>query len=328
MSLKSPKVLWYFRISRLFGVFPVRILTDGTVRFSPWSVFNLLPFGFSLSYTVLLSHFLYSMLKLEWHHLSYVLTIFPNTITTVLTDGLIRISSIWYCNDLIKFISLTAEVKGQRPERFMAHFRIVPALYFIFALFRVSSQVIIANQSGIQVTAVGTATGMHPLAAFALSPCEFLHDAAIAFALFFLIIFGKRALSTFCVLCDEILRFCRVQANTVAYNVALLPTPCKVETVISLYVQAEQLAEKFLRLKTAFGIYSKIGGLFAFALVGDIGTFLYYLACTVMFNNESASTPFVFAMMAIQSLMHVLVLVTIAELGHQMDCQVTSRQTE
>ena len=86
------------------------------------------------------------------------------------------------------------------------------------------------------------------------------------------------------------------------------------------------LTERFVRLKNAFEIYSKIGGLFVFVLIADMVPWLYYLVCTVLFNHhEIASTPFQFPIMAFQSSTHTLVLVTIAELGHQMNCQVTGQ---
>ena len=319
MSSTSPKVLWYLRFSRLLGVFPVRILPDGTLEFCPWSALTLLAVALPLSYTVTLVHYMY--FTLERQHLSYVFTMVPSTIVSGLTDYLIRLSSVWYCNDLIKFIALTAEGESQSTKGFMKCFWVVPALFFICSACRGIAQTIAMSQSGQPVTAGGTATGKHLLVASLLSASDLLHDGMLCSALCFVILFGKRALSSFALLCAEVFEFCRIQYEPTTNSA--LQIACKVKSINGKpYAADTQLAEKFVALKKAFGIYTKIGGLFVFALVTDTGTWLYYLACTVLFNNDSASAPFLLAMMAIQSLMQTLVIVTIAELGHLLDCQV------
>ena len=326
MNWKTTKVLWYFRVSRLLGVFPVHISTGGTLKYTPWSALTLLPVVFSLTYSVATSDFMYSTVKAQLRHLSYVLTILPTTITTILADCFIRMSSIYYCNDLVTFIALTAYGPNQHAKGFMNYFWVVPALFSLCFVFRDITQAIGMSESDIPVTAVGTATGMHHLVPFLLLACDLLHDGALCSALWFLMIFGERALSSFALLCEEVLEFGRIQSDRSAYTALQIARKVGAVDLISCTNHAQKLAEKFVRLKIAFVIYSKIGGLFVFALIADMAPWLYYLVCTVLFNHEIGSTPFIFPIMAIQSLTHTLVLVTIAELGHQMDCEVT-RQT-
>ena len=153
----------------------------------------------------------------------------------------------------MKFLALTENGNGQQCELgLMKCSWVLAGLFSICCAFRVIGQAIVTNEVGTPVTAVGTVTGMHQLAAILLSGCEFVHDGALVSVLCFVVIFGERALSSFAGLCVDILEFCGAQTS----NVVSLPRPCKVETVISGNVHAQQLAEKFTRVKVGFGIYS------------------------------------------------------------------------
>ena len=81
-----------------------------------------------------------------------------------------------------------------------------------------------------------------------------------------------------------------------------------------------KLVEMFAQFKAACDVYSKVGGAFAFALVADMATWLFYLASAALFSNGYASTSF--AEIMTQSLLVVLILFTVAEVGHQIACQV------
>ena len=78
----------------------------------------------------------------------------------------------------------------------------------------------------------------------------------------------------------------------------------------------------FIQLKTAFGIYGKVGGALIFALVLDVATRMFFLACQVLFRHESFVSPFIFAMTTFQAVKKILALLTIAELGHQLAAKV------
>ena len=84
------------------------------------------------------------------------------------------------------------------------------------------------------------------------------------------------------------------------------------------------LVEMFVQLKAAFEIYANIGGAFIFALVLDIGTWAYKMACVTFFNPDYTKLVFSSTLTVTQGLIAMLVLLMVAEVGHQMFVQVSA----
>ena len=164
------------------------------------------------------------------------------------------------------------------------------------------------------------------LVTFWVSFCHLAHDGALLAALCFLVMFGSRAASCFELLCAGVEKHCKGLLICAPADIVLRTTMLKFEQA-SLLGQAE-LIQMFVQLKTAFGIYGDVGGAFAFALVVDMGTWIFFLACTVLFRRGSLFLPLIFAIAAFQAVKAILVLVTIAELGHQLASKVQLEKTK
>ena len=87
---------------------------------------------------------------------------------------------------------------------------------------------------------------------------------------------------------------------------------------------ADRLIDMFAHLKVIFGIYSRIGGTFAFALVIELGMWLFYLLFIILFSSWTGGVTFWYVMAAIYCILVITNLCVIAELSHQMASRVCS----
>ena len=71
-------------------------------------------------------------------------------------------------------------------------------------------------------------------------------------------------------------------------------------------------------VQEAFAMFSKIGGAFVLAVVLDVSTWLYCLACSVLFNQCSLPLAFKLSLVVFGALLDILVLLAITELGQRM----------
>ena len=323
MGLHEKLLAWYLRISRIFGVFPISRSPHGPVTFSLYSLSTLYSVVMCLCYTVSMSDFIYNRLQQNLQ-LSYHLTVLPNTVVSAATGFLICISSMRSRNDLVKLMVITDQSKfHHRGQWGMGYLGKVPALHFICCLIQFIRHGLLFPERRPSGTFLATGWEWDRLLSFASSLLDFFSDGVSSSAICFLIFFGKRVVLSFQLLCREIAEGCR--ATMVHTYQGIVHIGSKVEAptlIVPSPLCGPELAQKFLQQKLAFEIYSKIGGAFIFALVTDIGTWLFYLVCAVLFNTENSSSWFPFTIKIFQAIVFVLVLLTVAELGHQITTQV------
>ena len=317
MKLDSA-LLRFLRVSKVLGVFPVQTLEDGSLQFSPYSPLTFLAIALPLAYTgAILCSFVFDVL-LETHRLSYLLSIVPNALLTVISDLVIRISSVLYTNELIQLVSIISDRRYGPAGGFVEQFSWVVSTLFLtcFALYNG------ATVGGDMYVEAGTGVVMASI----WVTSSFLHDAAQICALGFILIFGKQVLSHYEGLCGEMLKLCKNNKPSLLFTaVANVESVEKVPgagNVSSWFDPMEQLVHRFEKLQVAFGIFSSIGGTFVLALVLDVATWLYCLACNVLFNQYTSPSAFVLSLTVLGALLDILVLVAIAELGQQMKNKV------
>ena len=307
----------YLRISRIFGVFPVSLSTNGAATFSLFTLPTFYSIASLLGHTAATSDFICSRLK-QNQLLSYRLTVFPVAVVSVLTGSLICISSMLYSNDFFKLLTFMEQSELQNRGQFRTdYFNVVPILYFVCSLVQFTRYGLLFPESSSANTFLATGSEWDRVLALGISWLDFLRDGASLSALYFLIRFRKRVVLSFKRLCAEIAECCR--CTMVPTYQGIIAVGSKVETQP---LTGTELTERFVRHKAAFEIYTNIGGAFVFSLVTDIGAWLFYLLSAVLLNIEDSSTSFAFGMKIFQAGIIVMVLLTVAELGHQSASQV------
>ena len=161
---------------------------------------------------------------------------------------------------------------------------VLPILYFICALIRFFGYGLLLEMSTPDID-LESGWGWDWLLTFGIACIDFCRAGILLYPLCFLIIFGKHVVSSWQLLCrdaSELSRstvvnrhsqFIRIRARDEAMSVIVSP------------ICGAELVEIFVQVKAAFEIYSNIGGAFVFALVADVGTWVFYLSCTVLFNE-------------------------------------------
>ena len=308
--------MWFLRLSKIFGLFPIRTLKNGSLEFAPLSFTTLLAVACPLAYTAFTMCTLNSVLV--HHRLSYVLTFLPPSFISLMSDYVIRICSFYWSKDFIKLVALIGQIKGEAAgigKGLRWFCCAVAILITLISLIRnIGSMIVLFETVG---------ANWYVLIVWAMWPatCGLLHDGAVACVFCFVVVFGKLVVSCYEGLCKEILEFCRrgsafaVPATLVAKHKTAPWHTQVINGSPDEYVQ--KLVDRFVLVKLAFEVYSKIGGAFIFALVAGAATWLYNDLCTELFNQEIMS-PFILAVMALHMVLDMVVLVTIAELGHHM----------
>ena len=269
--------------------------------------------------------FLYPTIQNQ--HLSFLLPVIPFTLSCVFADSFIRISSMRSINDIIKFLEVTQKYGGLKDQGFLRYFWMLFLLYATTAVARFIVFSVTFHEIGAVVKALQLGPGWRRLQSLVSFSSYFMHDGSLLCALCFLVVFGQRAVSCFALLCEDIAGYCAQSvcstSNAFQVNLGKLQPPRAPEMG-----EGEELIDKFSQLKVAFGIYLSVGGAFAFGLVTYIGTWAFFLACTVLFNEDPINSAFLRTVTAFQSLTTVLMLVTIAELGHQLKSQVNEARAK
>ena len=323
MGANKKLTMWYIRISRVFGVFPITRSADGSLTFSVFSLATVYSVTVCLCYTVSMGNFIYGGLKQE-QLLSYRLTVLSSTVGAVLTGYLICISSLYYSKDLVKLLAITQKSKFRYGGQWrIGYWCIVPMLHFVCGLINFILYGFLFPESYDADILLAPGPGWYRLLGFGTALFEFCHVGMFLSALCFLIIFGKGVASCFELLCERALELCRstmvsthpghicIAMENEAPSFTMHNPVCETETV-----------KMVLLVKDAFEIYLKIGGAFTFALVTETGTWLFYLVCAVLFSAKDSYPSFALPMMICQATTVVLALVTVAELGHQIASQV------
>ena len=322
MSGKGRLVRWYLRLSRIFGIFPLSRSACGILRYSVCSLPTIISITYAGSYTICMLHYMYYALN-EQQNLSYRLTVIPNVVISVCTDYLTRIASMYYSNDLLKFLALTDNAKSNG-KAFKTSLKVMPIVYPVLSL--IVRRVFLGTETQVSARAMVRDTVWDGPHAFWVGLGYFLRDGAFWSVLCFVFIFAQRLVACFEVLCADVVEHCR--STTQHVNVSpsvVIHMGTKSEESYRMERGSgfgEQLLDSFVRLKLAVDIYSKVSGAFFFALVADVGTWLFYLACRVLFANETATSTTAFTITVTQSLLVVSVLLSISELGHQIKCEV------
>ena len=317
MSVKlNNRIQWYLRISRMLGVFPLSQSKDGTLKISLCSLPTIISITLAGLYTVAMLDLLYS--RLNEHTLSYRLTSVPTLVAAILTDYLIRVSSIRYSNDLIKFLGLMDSSTKQNcgSPGLMRYLGTVSTVYAVFKVIRLIVSLIVFPENHISLATVNKG--------FFVEIISFGRNGTNWSALCFVTLFGEQVIARFESLCKEIMEYCGTRAvSTCADGTVsvLKPVQHRLEAsglnMLGL-ASGKELTGKITELNIAFSIYTKIGGAFIFALLVDIWAWAFYLICAVLFGHGDSSSQFIFILRVIESIMATLTLLTVAEVGHEI----------
>ena len=322
MTVNQKLALWYLRVSRVLGLFPLSRSSDGALTFSLCSLPTVVSVTMAILFTAVAADRIY--FELKHHELSYRLTVLPSVIMTLLSDHLIRISSMRYSNDLVRLLELTDNCNSQcRGQDRMGYLYIAPTMYLTASISRLIGRGFVNPELRWSMTNLKTESGWDKLLAPGIALCEFFHNGSFSLALYFLIIFGRRVVATLDLLCTQVLENCI--PSVVCMSRGDIQAGGKAEALGSA-VHARsfghKLVQMLVQLKTAFDIYSNIAGAFTFAVVIDIGLWVFKMTCRVLFIRESTEFLLSSAMGICHGLIALLMLLMVAEVGHEIAHQV------
>ena len=169
------------------------------------------------------------------------------------------------------------------------HAWIVLTLYSVCALVRFIVVGLVNTESTVSATTFKTGSDWDRLLALWMGLNELFHDGAVISALYFLILFGRQVVSCLDTFCENILQHAE---TAVQMPWGASGAQGKLEQVVSIQTtgvsnKPNRLIDLFADLKVIFGIYSKIGGTFAFALVIELGMCLFFLLYIILFSSQS-----------------------------------------
>ena len=153
----------------------------------------------------------------------------------------------------------------------------------------------------------------------------FCRDGSYWCAIWFVTFFGKQVIEQFELLCVEIINHSEIGAaaiTSVPVDIEVLAIPETSGRDKQVCADGEELKDRFVELKTAFGTYSIIGGAFSFAAVMDVGAWAFSSMCAVLFDNGNSGSTFDYVIQIFETMMAVLTLLTITEVGHQIGSKV------
>ena len=247
--------MWYIRISRVFGVFPISRSVDGSLKFSFFSPPTAYSLTLCLCYTVSMTNLIHGGLK-QKQLLSYRLTVWSSTLVSVLTGYLICISSMYYSNDLIKLLAITQQSRFKcRGQWRTGYWCIVPMLYFLCFLINFILYGFLFPGSYDAEIYLATGSDWDWLLGFGTSLFDLCREGMFLSGLCFFIIFGESVVSCFELLCKRALELCRstivsaypghicLGTENEAPSLTMHSPVCRTETV-----------EMFLLVKDAFEI--------------------------------------------------------------------------
>ena len=303
----------------------MRMSADGMPTDQPSILLTLLSVTLSLSYITAMSD--YVLYTVEKSQLSRALTALPYVLMAVLTEFFIRTFSFCSRRQFVNFLALTdhQEPKSQkRVERFMKYFWTVPAVHLACSLAHLIGHGVVHTDTGVSYTTLKSGSTWDRLLALWITFNDFIHDSTVISSLCLVVYSGKRAILSFEIFCEEILKVCQSAADCSASIVqvenhfkAWAPLEC-----VSNKAKTERLIKMFSNVKLAFGLYSQIGGTFIFALVLDQGAWIFYVGCTALFGRPIPGVPFYYVVLTMYCFASIVNLCTIAELGHLMTSKV------
>ena len=320
-STGSSSLLKHLKFLRFSGIFPTSLSGGSATNYSSSIPLTLLSVISGLSYTIaLFDGVRYTLLEST---LSRALTVVPYTVAAFLSDCIIRSSSFWFREQFSDFLALTDRpgLRGGKPH-LLKYFWALAIFYSGCLLVHLIGLGVVYPEIGVSATTFKSGSDWDRLLALWISSTDFLHGCTVLSALCFLVIFGRQTVSYLDGFCNEILQQCKVASQPCI--VAQVAKNEMLKKAIQDGNNCYSLADMFKNVKVAFGIYSMIGGTFIFALVLDVGTWLFYLACTILFRSSSAVDPFYYVLIGTYCLSAIINLCVIAEYGHQITRQVSS----
>ena len=316
----------YVKFSRLFGCFPVQEHVgskNGNISFNWCS----LPVAFSIFLAIAHTLTLSEYVHFSWSSklLAFVITVLPSGLGVIFTDNLIRISSMCNSKDLINLFGLlTRNELSPNLKNGLRCFGLGSLLFVACAFMRLIGFGLVYPQIGASATAFKTGTSWDRIVAIWTTSCDFSHDGNLLSALSFCVIFGLGLVASLEGFYKEVQQYLKTFENNKKGVQSLTILAMDLDPLKEF---TDGLVRRFLELKLAFKIYSKMAGIFVFALAIDSGTLLFLSASTVLFqgvsiNDYSPEKYLVRVVATFQLITAMLNLFFVAELGHQMANQV------
>ena len=323
MSADKKLIQRYLRVSRIIGVFPLRKTKSGSLEFSLCSPLTFISIALAGFYTVYMFDVVLNRLDLK--QLSERIEMWPVVFTAVLTDHLIRISSMRYSGDLIKFLSLPQpNMKQSRHSASkMRYLGVGPTVYAVYTVIRLIVELAVAFDKYYSLEAAKRGTVWDGLLYDVFLQIAIVcRDASYWCAFWFVTLFGEKVMERFELICEEIMEYSEASTEP-GYpgQIKALKEPKAFEVHVKGAGCANKLKIGILEMKTAFEIYSKIGGTFSFAVVVSIWTWAFSSVCAALFGGGNSVS---FVHQVCESMMAALTLMTVAEVGHQIGSKVGS----
>ena len=301
MGREKKIMQWYLRVSRAFFLFPLSRSKSGALKFAVCSFPTFLSITLAGFFpAVMLLTFIYSSVNEE--PLSYLITVVPSILLSVFSNSVIRVSSTCYTSDLLQFLSplrVSWERHNWQNTKIFSMLILLPLVYAVALIIGYIAIVAFGVQYHFSLAASDVESVWDGLLfpPFIHTTFLFCRDGPLFCAVLFISLFGQEVMKRFEMLCAEVID-------------------------VEGFISVKELSEKFAAVKTDFEIYSKIGGAFSFALVLHIGTLEFFSVSGVLFHINKSLQSFRYMMRVFESIFAALILLTIAEVGNQMESKV------
>lgn len=318
MSVEQRRVRWYLRLSRILCVFPISRSKDGALRSSICSVHVLISIALAGFYTATTLKSLEPVVYQE--KISYLITYLPHKVQVVFTNCLIRAASIYYSRELIVFLTPPhkAQIKGCQTSGIVRLLVASPIVFSLVATVRLIAVVTVSFPGGGRILVGGENQGSIwselLLTVIIIIVISIYRDGAFFCAFWFVSLFGREVIQRLQVLCAEVMEYGEMYAGPLGSG--------PVFDTRNSFAAGKELTLKILKLKNDFRTYSNIGGSFSFSLVLYIATYELFSISAVLLYPERSGSTLDFKAQILDSVMAALMLLTVAEIGHQIGSKV------
>ena len=317
----------YRRIYRVFGCFPVHILPSGSLSFTWLTVSSFFAFLITLMYfgTMLDSITAYiPPCRDENCTLSNVIVIFPPKIGRCISDLLIRLYGLLYCQDYIKLANILRKwpsAAGERMQKLQVVISVCLVVKAVHAIFRFGTLLVDWNNTIISSLCGNCRECEFPMWRSLRVCLEFWHQGAVLSATSFVAVLGFRLVKALQAVC---LKMKAETSNLDRYRFTVRCSshsrPARRAEEINV---VRVVKNEFEELQAGFTIFMRIAGPFAMAIMVETITALlaapcrlwYYLTQTNMRATEHVNN-------LTDNIMAIFLLFVIIETGDFMKKEV------
>ena len=314
------------KITRIFGVFPLNVLPDGTLVFKwlsiPTVCLALTVFLYTLP-TLDYAYAAYHAVKHADKSLSEQFVIYPTPLAMIISDLVIhagcalqssQISKLVRTLDRLSHCLLTAQ-KGR--EVHLVY--VLLLLYVISSVFHLAISSAVIHWGATSLFFCPERCRGYYFISWLYYFADVVHDGVVGSAAGFVVIFGKRLVDTFNGLCITLRNYCLDKDVDVPRSVEHDHDSGKVGHV-------ELFVRHISELQGCFEIYSSVAGMCILMLLLEAYTMLFCVLGSTFIRDFGERTTVSHVWLITYIYMSLLMIVLLTETGHYMHNKVSKSQ--